>query len=118
MLCAVLRRSSVALAISLLVGLVGSGCGGGASMHSVRDVQATFADHGLRLSVTDRNRVATSLLPTRYVRAVRRTPALGTPPPSPGYEVIVFTNRRWLRDLPRHQREAQRAVERKRILPL
>jgi hypothetical protein len=87
-------------------------------MHSVRDVQATFADHGLRLSVTDRNRVATSLLPTRYVRPVRRTPALGTPPASPGYEVIVFTNRRWLRDLPRSQREAQRAVGGKRSLPL
>jgi len=105
-----LRRSSVALAISFLVGLVGSGCGGGAPMHSVREVQATFADHGLRLSVTERNRVATSVLPTRYVRTVRRTPALGTPPPSPGYEVVVFTNRRWLRNLPRHQRAAQRAL--------
>jgi hypothetical protein len=62
--------------------------------------------------------VATSLLPTRYVRAVRRTPALGTPSPAPGYEVVVFTNHRWLRDLPRHQREAQRAVGGKRILPL
>src|SRR5512133_1491897 len=110
MLCVALRRLSVALAISLLVGLVDSGCGGGAPMHSVRDVQATFADHGLRLSVTDRNRLATSLLPTRYVRAVRRTPALGKPPPSPGYEVVVFTNRRWLRDLPRHQRETQRTL--------
>ena len=87
-------------------------------MHSVRNVQKTFADHGLPLSVTERNRVATSLLPTRYVRAVRRTPALGTPPPSPGYEVVVFTNRRWLRDLPRHLREAQRAVGGKRNLPL
>jgi hypothetical protein len=87
-------------------------------MHSVREVQATFADHGLRLSVTERNRVATSLLPTQYVRAARRTPALGTPPPSPGYEVVVFTNRRWLRDLLRHQREAQRAVGGKRILAL
>jgi hypothetical protein len=118
MLCVALRRSLVALAVSFLVGLVGSGCGGGAPLHSVREVQAAFADHGLRLSVTERNRVATSLLPTRYVRAVRRTPALGTPPPSPGYEVVVFTNRRWLRDLPRHQREAQRAVGGKRILPL
>jgi hypothetical protein len=117
MLRVTLRRSSVALAVSFLVCLVGSGCGGGAPMHSVREVQATFADHGLGLSVTERNRVATSLLPTRYVRAVRRTPALGTPPPSPGYQVVVFTNRRWLRDLPRHQREAQRAVEGKRILP-
>jgi hypothetical protein len=118
MLCVGLRRSLVALAVSFLVGLVGSGCGGGAPIHSVREVQATFADHGLRLSVTERNRVATSLLPTRYVRAVRRTPALETPPPNPGYEVVVFTNPHWLRDLPRHQREAQRAVGGKRFVPL
>jgi hypothetical protein len=109
-----LRRSSVALAVSFLVCLVGSGCGGGAPTHSVREMQATFADHGLRLSVTERNRLATSLLPTRYVRAMRRTPALGAPHPSPGYEVVVFTNRRWLRDLPRHQREAQRTLGRGR----
>jgi hypothetical protein len=89
MLCMALWRSLVALAFSCLVGLIGSGCGGGEPTHSVRDVQATFADHGLRLSVTARNRVATSLLPTRYVRALRRTPARGTPPPSPGYEVVV-----------------------------
>jgi len=86
-------------------------------MHSVRDVQATFAEHGLRLTVTERDPVATSLLPTRYVRAVRRTPTLGTPPRSPGYEVVVFTSRRWLRDLTRHLREARRAVGGKRILP-
>jgi len=35
----------------------------------VRDVQATFADHGLRLLVRERNRVATILLPTPYLRA-------------------------------------------------
>jgi hypothetical protein len=87
-------------------------------MHSVRDVQATFADHGLRLSVRERNRVATILLPTRYLRALRRTPALGTPPPDPGYQVVVFTNRRWLRDLPRHWREARRASGGRRILSL
>jgi hypothetical protein len=79
-------------------------------MHSAGDVQATFADHGLRLSVRERNRVATILLPTRYLRALRRTPALGTPPPDPGYEVVVFTNQRWLRNLPRHWREAGRAL--------
>ena len=62
--------------------------------------------------------MATSLLPTRYVRALRRTPALGTPPPSPGYEVVVVTNRRWLRSLPRHQREAQRTLGGKRFVPL
>jgi hypothetical protein len=118
MLCMMLRRPLVALASSFLVGLVASGCGGGAPMHSVREVQATFADHGLRLSVTERNRVTTSLLPTRYVRALRRTPALGTPPPSPGYEVVVFTNRPWLRDLPRHELEAQRALGGNRILRL
>jgi len=87
-------------------------------MHSVRDVQATFADHGLRLSVTERNRVATLLRPTPYVRAVRRTPALGTPPPDPGYEVVVFTNRRWFRDLPRHWREAARGLGRTRRVRL
>jgi hypothetical protein len=87
-------------------------------MHSVRDVQATFADHGLRLSVMERNRVATILVPTRYLRALRRTPALGTPPQYPGYEVAVFTNRRWLRDLPRHWREAGRGLGRRRILRL
>jgi hypothetical protein len=87
-------------------------------MHSVRGVQATFADHGLRLSVTERNRVATFLLPTRYVRALQRTPALGTPPPNPGYEVVVFTDRRWLRDLPRHQREDRRVLGGKRIVRL
>jgi hypothetical protein len=74
-------------------------------MHSVGDVRATFADHGLRLSVMERNRVASILLPTRYVRALRRTSALGTPPPDAGYEVVVFTNRDRLRDLPRHWRE-------------
>jgi hypothetical protein len=79
-------------------------------MHSVHDVRATFADHGLKLSVTERNRVSTLLLPTRYVRALRRTPAFATPPLSPGYEVVVFTNRRWLRDLPRHLREARRTL--------
>jgi hypothetical protein len=88
------------------------------AMHSVRDVQATFADHGLRLSVSERNRVATILLPTRYLRALRRTPALGKPPPHPGYEVTVFTNRRWLRDLPRHWREAGRGLGGRRILRL
>ena len=87
-------------------------------MHSVRNVQATFADHGLRLSVGERNRVATILLPTRYVRALRRTPTLGTPPPNPGYWVIVFTSRRWLRDLPRHWREAGRGLGGRRILRL
>jgi hypothetical protein len=79
-------------------------------MHSVDDVRATFARHGLNLSVADRNRISTSLLPTKFVRALRETPTLGRPPPSPGYEVAVFTNRRWLRDLPRHEREARRAL--------
>lgn len=87
-------------------------------MHSVRDMQQTFADHGLRLSVTERNRVATILLPTRYVNALRRTPALGRPPASPGYEVAVFTARRWLRDLPSHEREAQRALGGRRLVRL
>jgi hypothetical protein len=100
----------MALMVSVVVPVVGCGCGGAMRMHSVGDVRATFARHGLDLSVVERNRVSTSLLPTRFVRALRGTPALGAPPPSPGYEVVVFTNRRWLRDLPRHQREAKRAL--------
>jgi hypothetical protein len=100
----------MALVVSLVVSVVGAGCGGAMRMHSVGDVRATFARHGLSLSVVDRNRISTSLLPTRFVRALRQTPMFGTPPPSPGYEVAVFTNRDWLRDLPRHRREAQRAL--------
>jgi hypothetical protein len=118
MLCVALGRSLVAIAFSFLLAVLGSGCGGGTPMHSVHDVQSTFANHGLRLSVMERNHVATSLLPTRYILALRRTPALGTPPPSPDYEVIVFTNRRWLRDLPRHLREARRALGGKRTVRL
>jgi hypothetical protein len=76
-------------------------------MHSVREVQTTFAHHGLSLSVTDRNRVSTWLQPKRFVRALRQTPALAAPPPGAGYAVVVVTSRRWLRDLPRHLREAQ-----------
>jgi hypothetical protein len=87
-------------------------------MHSVRDAQATFADHDLRLWVTERNRVAAFLLPTPPVRALRRTPALGTPPPDPGQEVVVITNRRWLRGLRRHRREAGRALGGRRRLRL
>ena len=79
-------------------------------MHSVPDVRATFAHHNLPLSALTRTKVSTSLIPTRYARALRRTPALGTPPPAPGYEVVVITNRRWLRDLPRHEREARRTL--------
>ena len=79
-------------------------------MHSVADVRATFADHGLPLSVLSRTRVSTSLLPTRYVRALHHTPALGTPPPGPGYEVVVITNRRFFRNLPHHERDAVRAL--------
>src|SRR3954454_3238606 len=76
-------------------------------MHSVSDVRETVARHGSRLSVMERNRVSTMLLPTQYVRAMRRTPTLGTPPRAPNYEVVVFTDRRGLRALSRHWREAQ-----------
>jgi hypothetical protein len=117
MLCVALRCWAVP-AFALAALLTVSGCGGETAMRSVRDVQATFADHGLRLSVSERNRVATILLPTRYVRTLRRTPALGTPPPDPGYEVVVFTNRRWLRDLPRDWREAGRGLGGRRIVRL
>jgi hypothetical protein len=100
----------MAVVASLVVPLVGSGCGGGTPMHSVTDVRATFVRHGVNLSVVERNYVSTSLLPTRFVRALRETPTLAMPPPPPGYEVVVFTNRRWLRDLLRHRREAERAL--------
>jgi hypothetical protein len=106
----VLARSSTALVVSVVVSVMGSGCGGTMHMHSVGHVRATFARHGLNLSVVERNRVSTSLLPTRFVRALRETPALGTPPPSPGYEVVVVTNRGSLRDLPRHRREARQVL--------
>lgn len=106
----VVTRSSVALLVSVVVPLGVSGCAGAVRMHSVDQVRATFADHGLDLSVVERNRVSTSLLPAKFVRALRKTPALGTPPPSPGYEIVVFTNRGWLRALRRHQREAGSAL--------
>jgi hypothetical protein len=79
-------------------------------MHTVREVQTTFAHHGLSLSVTSRNGVSTWLQPTHVVRALRHTPALATPPRGPGYAIVVVTSRRWLRDLPRHLREAQRSL--------
>ena len=107
----VFALSSIALVVSLVVPVVASGCGDRTHMHSVADVRAAFSRHGLKLSVVDRNRISTSLLPRVFVRALRETPTLGRPPPSPGYEVVVFTNRRWLRDLPRHERETRRALE-------
>jgi hypothetical protein len=87
-------------------------------MHGVRDVQATFADHGLRLTVTERNRVATSLLPTRYVRAVRCTPALGTPPPSPATRSSSSRTAAGSAIFRVISGKLQRAVGGKRILPL
>ena len=82
-------------------------------MHRVGDVRAVFARHGVNLSVVQQTRVSTVLLPTAFVRELRATPALGLPPRSPGYEVVVITNRPWLRDLPRHQREARRTLGRR-----
>lgn len=111
--CAVgsLVRVPAGLVLVLVVAVVVSGCGNGdPRMHSVRDVRATFARHGLKLSIMDRTRVSTMLLPTPFVRAVRRTPAVGTPPRAPSYQVVVFTDRRWLRDLPRHERDARAAL--------
>lgn len=87
-------------------------------MHSVADVKATFADHGLPLSVLSRTRVSTALLPARYVRALHRTRPLGTPPPAPRYEVVVITSRRFLRNLPRHERDAVRALRGRGIFHL
>lgn len=111
------RRSAfIALVALPLMGLVVSGCGGGAPMHSVADVRATFARHGLRLSVVERNRVSTSLLPSSFVRTVRKTPALGRLPSGRVYEVVVITNRHWLRDLSRHRRVAQRTTRHDNIV--
>jgi hypothetical protein len=73
-------------------------------MHSVSEVRAAFARHGLSLSIMERNRVSTMLQPTWYARALRRTPALGTPPRAPNYELFVVTDRARLRDLPHHLR--------------
>jgi hypothetical protein len=102
------RRRSLDLLLTLAIVTSGAGCGRDSGrMHSVGDVRATFARHGLPLSVMQRNRVSTTLLPSPFVRALRRTPALGTPPRAPNYQIVVFTNRRWLRDLSRHEREAQ-----------
>jgi hypothetical protein len=91
----------IAVLAALTIPVVGAGCGGGTRMHSVRDVQSTFADRGVHLTVVERNRVSTALLPTRFVRAVRKTPALGKLPAGPGYEIVVFTDARRLRELPR-----------------
>jgi len=100
------RLGAIAVCTSVLVA-----CGGRAPLHSVRDVKATFAEHGLKLAVVDRNHVSTALLPAKVVRAWRRTPALGRPArPKNRYIVVVYTDRRWLHDLSRHQREAERVV--------
>jgi hypothetical protein len=90
---------AIAVLAALTIPVVG--CGGGTRMHSVRDVQSTFADRGVHLTVVERNRISTALLPTRFVRAVRKTPALGKLPAGPGYEIVVFTDARRLRELPR-----------------
>jgi hypothetical protein len=81
-----------------------------ASLHSVRDVQAAFARHGVRLAVFERDRVSTLLLPAAVVREWHRAPALGRPGRRAGFLVAVFTDRRRLQNLDRHVREAERAV--------
>jgi hypothetical protein len=101
-------RWPVTAVVSILALVVAAGCDKTSTrMRSVREVRATFARDGLSLSVMERNGVSTMLLPTGFVRAVRRTPALGTPPRAPTYQVVVFTDRAWLRDLPRQWRQAQ-----------
>ena len=88
-----------------------AGCGEHAGpLHSVRAVQATFADHGLRLAVIERNRVSTWLIPAAVVGAWRTTPALARSRAKAKYFVIVITDRRWLHDLSRHKREAERTI--------
>ena len=87
-------------------------------MHSVADVRATFAEHGLPLSVFSRTRMSTALLPTWYVRALHRTPTLGTPPPGPRWEVVVITNRRLYRNLVRHEGDTIRPLGGRRTFRL
>ena len=76
----------------------------------MRDVQAAFARHGVRLAVFERDRISTLLLPAAVVREWRRTPALGRPSRRAGFFVVVFTDRRWLQNLDRHVREAERSL--------
>jgi hypothetical protein len=72
-------RWPVTAVLSILALVVAAGCDKTSTrMHSVMEVKATFARDGLSLSVMERNGVSTMLLPTRFVRAVRRTPARGT----------------------------------------
>jgi hypothetical protein len=98
----------LALVLALTGALAAAGCdSSGTRIHTVSEVRETFAGDGLRLSILSRNRVSTTLLPTWYVRALKRTPTLGTPPRPPNYQVVVFTDRSWLRNLARHWREAQ-----------
>jgi hypothetical protein len=70
-------------------------------MHSVRDVQSTFAACGVHLSVVERNHISTALLPTPFVRAVRKTPALGRLSRGDVCETLVVTDRHRLGRLPR-----------------
>jgi hypothetical protein len=100
------RPAAVAVCVGALVA-----CGEHAApLHSVGDVQTTFADHGLPLAVVARNSVSTTLLAASVARDWRRTPALGRSRARAAYFVVVVTNRRLLRDLNRHVREAQRTL--------
>jgi len=80
-------------------------------LHSVGAVQKAFAENRAPLVALEPTRVSTMLIPKTLARALGR-PALARPLPQPKapYYVIVITDRTWLRDLDRHQREAVRAV--------
>jgi hypothetical protein len=98
----------------ILIGVCGvsaAGCGQhGTTLHSVRAVQGTFARHGVKLAAIERSRVSTMLVPAAVARAWRATPALARPRARAKYFVIVFTDRRWLHDLSRHRRQAERTI--------
>src|SRR5207247_6836807 len=64
----------------------------------------------LPISEIERNRVSTVLIPAAVARVLRATPALARPRAKAKYFVIVFTDRRWLNDLSRHKREAERTI--------
>ena len=88
-----------------------SGCGEQTTLHSVGAVQKAFAENRAPLVALEPTRVSTMLIPKTLARALGR-PALARPLPQPKapYYAIVITDRTWLRDLDRHQREAVRAV--------
>src|SRR3954454_9291977 len=93
-----LRRLSRFVLIGVC-GLSAAGCGQHATtLHSVRAVKGTFARHGLKLAVIERNRGSTWLIPAAVVSAWRTTPTLARPHAKVKYFIIGLTSRRWIHD--------------------